>query len=95
MNYNGKEYQFVGIAKSNCNLTLASIEGREMIQQILTATRDKRVEIIGAICPTRFDTQLKKELEYLAKCTQSKIVILDDTFMIKQLKKYKSKKSES
>lgn len=95
VNYNGKEYQFVGIAKSNCNLTLASIEGREMIQQILTATRDKRVEIIGAICPTRFDTQLKKELEYLAKCTQSKIVILDDTFMIKQLKKYKSKKSES
>lgn len=95
VNYDGKEHQFVGIAKSYCNLTLGSSEGRAMIQQILTATRDKRVEIIGAICPTKFDTQLEKELEYLAKCTQSKIVILDDTFMIKQLKNYKNKKSEN
>lgn len=89
--YKGKEYQFVGIAKSSCNLTHASKEGREMIQQILSATQDKRVEIIGAVCPARFDTQLEKDLEYIAKCTQSKIIILDDVFMMKQLKLYKNK----
>lgn len=89
--YRGKEYQFVGIAKSSCNLTHASKEGREMIQQILSATQDKRVEIIGAVCPTRFDTQLEKDLEYIAKCTQSKIIILDDIFMMKQLKFYRNK----
>lgn len=89
--YKGKEYQFVGIAKSSCNLTHASKEGREMIQQILSATQDKRVEIIGAVCPARFDTQLEKDLEYIARCTQSKIIILDDIFMMKQLKLYKNK----
>ena len=89
--YKGKEYQFVGIAKSSCNLTHASKEGREMIQQILSATQDKRVEIIGAVCPARFDNQLEKDLEYIAKCTQSKIIILDDVFMMKQLKLYKNK----
>ena len=62
-----------------------------MIQQILSATQDKRVEIIGAVCPARFDTQLEKDLEYIAKCTQSKIIILDDVFMMKQLKLYKNK----
>lgn len=88
--YKGIEYQFVGIAKSSCNLTHASKEGREMIQQILSATQDKRVEIIGAVCPVRFNTQLEKDLEYIAKCTQSKIIILDDVFMMKQLKLYKN-----
>ena len=58
--YKGKEYQFIGIAKSSCNLTHASKEGREMIQQILSATQDKRVEIIGAVCPARFDTHNSK-----------------------------------
>ncbi|MDO4391880.1 MAG: hypothetical protein Q4C11_02100 [Clostridium sp.] len=88
--YKGIEYQFVGIVKSSCNLTHASKEGRGMIQQILSATQDKRVEIIGAVCPVRFDTQLEKDLEYIAKCTQSKIIILDDVFMMKQLKLYKN-----
>lgn len=92
--YKGKEYQFVGIAKSSCNLTHASKEGREMIQQILSATQDKRIEIIGAVCPARFDTQLEKDLEYIAKCTESKIVILDDIFMMKQLKFYKNHNGE-
>ena len=32
----------------------------------------------------------EKDLEYIAKCTQSKIVILDDNFMIRQLKYYKN-----
>ena len=62
-----------------------------MIQQILSSTQDKRIELIGAICPARFDTQLEKDLEYIAKCTRSKIVILDDQFMIKQLKHYENK----
>ena len=91
INYKQDEYQFVGIAKSYCNLTHASKEGREMIQQILSATQDKRIEVIGAVCPVRFDTQLEKDLDYIAKCTQSKIVILDDRFMIRQLKHYRNK----
>ena len=60
-----------------------------MLQQILVASQDKqRIGIIGAICPAKFDEQLEKDIEYLAKCTQSKIAILDDIFMEKQLKNY-------
>lgn len=91
INYKKNEYQFVGIAKRYCNLTHASKEGREMIQQILSATQDKRIDVIGAVCPARFDAQLAKDLEYIAKCTQSKIIILDDKFMIRQLKYYINK----
>ena len=83
-----KKYQFVGIVKSSCNLTHASPQGREMIQQIISASQDRRIEIIGAVCPTRFDTQFEKDLDYIAKCTHSKIVILDDVFMMKQFKYY-------
>lgn len=87
--YQNDILEFVGIAKSACNLTLSSKESREMIQQILWTTHDKeRVDIIGAICPARFDTQLEKELEYIAKCTKSKILIMDDLFMQKLLKVY-------
>ena len=87
--YKNEKIEFVGIAKSNCNLTRSSKEAREMLQQILVASQDKqRIGIIGAICPTKFDEQLEKDIEYLAKCTQSKIVILDDIFMEKQLKNY-------
>ena len=53
-----------------------------MLQQILVASQDKqRIGIIGAICPAKFDEQLEKDIEYLSKCTKSKIVILDDIFM--------------
>ena len=87
--YKNKQFEFVGIAKSSCNLTRSSKEAREMIQQMLVASQDRqRIGIIGAICPTKFDEQLEKDIEYLAKCTQSKIVILDDLFMEKQLKYY-------
>ncbi len=87
--YKNKQFEFVGIAKSSCNLTRSSKEAREMIQQMLVASQDRqRIGIIGAICPIKFDEQLEKDIEYLAKCTQSKIVILDDLFMEKQLKYY-------
>ena len=87
--YKNEKIEFVGIAKSNCNLTRSCKEAREMLQQILVASQDKqRIGIIGAICPAKFDEQLEKDIEYLAKCTQSKIVILDDIFMEKQLKNY-------
>lgn len=92
---NDNELEFVGIVKSYCNLTHASKEGREMIQQILSSTQDKRINLIGAVCPARFDTQLEKDLEYIAKCTKSKIVILDDQFMLKQAKKYEDKSLEN
>ena len=87
--YKNEKIEFVGIAKSNCNLTRSCKEAREMLQQILVASQDKqRIGIIGAICPAKFDEQLEKDIEYLAKCTQSKILILDDIFMEKQLKNY-------
>ena len=87
--YKNEKIEFVGIAKSNCNLTRSCLAAREMLQQILIASQDKqRIGIIGAICPAKFDEQLEKDLEYLAKCTQSKIIILDDIFMEKQLKNY-------
>lgn len=90
--YCGKENELVGIIKSYCtSLTHACTPAREMMQQIISATQDKRVEIIAAICPSRFDTQLEKDIEYIAKCTHSKIIILDDRFMIKQLKYYEDK----
>ena len=85
----GKKYNFVGIAKSKTStgiLNLSSKESREMIQQIITMSRDKRVDIIGAICPAKFHDQLKQELRYIASITKTKIVILDDIFMCKLLK---------
>lgn len=86
---NGEKYNFVGIAKSRPSsgvLNLASKESREMIQQIITMSRDKRVDVIGAICPAKFHDQLKQELRYIASITKTKIVILDDIFMCKLLK---------
>ena len=89
--YKNERLEFVGIAKSSCNLTRACQAAREMLQQILVASQDReRIGIIGAICPAKFDEQLERDIEYLARCTQSKIVILDDIFMEKQLKNYKS-----
>ena len=84
----GKKYNFVGIAKSKTKsgvLNLSDKESREMIQQIITMSRDKRVDLIGAICPARFHDQLKQELYYIADITNTKIVILDDIFMCKLL----------
>lgn len=96
-NLNGEILQFVGIAKSPTKgdvLNLSEHESREMLQQILTMSHDKRVDIIGAICPMKFHDQLIKEIEYLSKITQTKIIILDDRFMVKQLKKYRTIKAE-
>ena len=87
--YEGKkEYNFVGIAKSRPKsgvLNLSNHASREMIQQILTMSRDKRVDVIGAICPAKFHDQLRQELYYLAKITKVRIIILDDIFMSKLL----------
>lgn len=85
---NGREYNFVGIAKSRPKtgiLNLSSKEGREMIQQILTMSHDKRVDVIGAICPAKFHDQLRQELYYSANVTNTKLMILDDIFMSKLL----------
>ena len=85
---NGEQYNLVGIIKSTPNsgvLNLSSSPSREMIQQILTMCSDKRAGIIAAICPARFDDQLKQNLNYLANVTHTKIIILDDIFMCKLL----------
>lgn len=90
----GKVYNFVGIAKSRPKtgiLNLSSKEGRELLQQIFTMTRDKRVDVIGAICPAKFHDQLRQELYYVAKVTNTKLMILDDIFMSKLLI-YKNKR---
>ena len=52
----------------------------------LYRSRDKRVDVIGAICPAKFHDQLKQELRYIANITKTKMVILDDMFMCKLLK---------
>lgn len=57
-----------------------------MLQQVLTMTHDRRAEIIAPICPMRFHPQLSAELEYIAKLTGKKLVILDDEFMVRLLK---------
>lgn len=91
-----KKYNFVGIAKSRTStgiLNISSKEGREMIQQIISMSRDKRVDVIGAICPSKFHDQIKQDLRYIANVTKTKIVILDDIFMCKLLK-YKINKNE-
>ena len=82
----GKKYNFVGIVKSRPKsgiLNLSDSASREMIQQVLTMSRDKRVNLIGAICPARFHDQLRQELYYIANITNTNIIILDDIFMCK------------
>lgn len=93
--YTGENLQFVGIAKSSTNkdvLNLSDNSSRELLQQILTMTHDKRVNVIGAICPMKFHDQLIKEIEYLSAISKVKMIILDDRFMIRQLKEYDEKK---
>lgn len=87
--YNNEEQRFVGIAKKyDKKFTSSSASAREMLHQVLRATQNRKINIIGAVCPSRFDEQFVSDLEYLAKCTESKIMILDDRFMVKQLKYY-------
>lgn len=85
---NGEINNLVGIIKSSPQskvLNLHSTASREMIQQIITMCRDRRVNVIAAICPARFDDQLIQDLNYIAKVTATKIIILDDIFMCKLL----------
>lgn len=94
--HNKQRQQFVGIAKSHVknktgNLTIATSAAEEMIRQILCATYDKRIDIIGAICPNRFDDQLRQTIRYISQITKTKICIFDDEIMTKQLQYYKSK----
>lgn len=88
--YSGENKRLVGIAKSKAGeletLSVSTKEAREMLQQVLTMTHDRRAEIIAPICPMRFHPQLSAELEYIAKLTGKKLVILDDEFMVRLLK---------
>lgn len=86
--YNGEKQRLVGIAKSKTGETLSvsTKEAREMLQQVLRMTHDRRAEIIAPICPMRFHPQLASELEYIAKLTGRKMVIFDDEFMVRLLK---------
>jgi len=92
----GHQCGLVGIAKSakkgNDVLNLCEPPAREMLQQIITATHDARIDIIAAICPMRFHDQLTEELRYIAKLTGKPIVILDDLFMAKQYKVFINQK---
>lgn len=87
----GKAFELVGVAKSagTESLTPASKSGREMIQQTLLFTHDKRIGIIAAICPMHFHDQMSQELAYISRLSGVKICILDDRFMIRQLKSYR------
>ena len=89
---NGYSQELVGIAKSAIKgkdvLTRSESSGRDMIQQVFSATHDARIGIVASICPMRFHDQLVEDLRYLAILTGKPIVILDEMFMIKQLKAY-------
>lgn len=59
-----------------------------MIQQIITASHDARIGVIGALCPMRFHDQLVAELRYLSMLLKKRIVIMDERYMIHQLNHY-------
>ena len=86
----GEKLRIVGIAKSKVGkqdtLTVSTAIGREMIQQVLSMSHDERVDIIAPICPMRFHPQLVAEIEYIARKTGKKAMVIDDEFMIRLLK---------
>lgn len=88
----GEEFELVGIAKSRIRkqevLNLSDAASKDMLQQFLSKTHDRRAGIIAVICPMRFHDQLKQELIYISKLTGTKFTILDDEFMVRQLKYY-------
>lgn len=93
VDYKGKRQTLVGIAKSKTKqdtLTLSSHPAREMIQQVITMSHDDRADIIAVICPMRFHPQLVAEISYLAKITNKKMIYMDDEFMIRLLKYYRT-----
>ena|GEM_PF-834968 len=87
---NNKQAKLVGIAKSSTKKTLtrSSAVGREITQQILTATHDNRIDLIAIISPDRFQDQLTEEFRYIARLTGKPMVILDDRYMIRQYKAF-------
>lgn len=91
--YKGEKMTLVGIAKSRNSkgdvLNLSDNSTREMLQQLLTMTRDKRVGVIALICPMRFHPQLVKEIQYISKLTKVRVLFFDDDFMIRLLAYYR------
>lgn len=94
VNLRGRNMTFCAAAKSvpsvkkNQKVTKSSLLGREIIQQVLDAFVDQRVEIVGVIYPYLLDDQLKYFLYHHAKVNNKRIVILDYEFMLKLLDKY-------
>jgi len=90
--YKGQRLELVGIAKSRQKnrdvLNLSDDSARELLQQFLSMTHDKRVGIISAICPMRFHEQLVQELKYISRLTAAKMTIFDDIFMTRLLDYY-------
>ena len=97
LTYNGKNLTFLGAAKSvnlrTPKITKASNTGREIIQQVIDAFNDSRVELIGVIYPNVIDDQLKYLLYHEAKVHNKKFVVLDKDFMINLLDKYLTDKN--
>lgn len=87
--YKQQTLELVGIAKSRNKdsevLNLSDSSARELIQQFLSMTHDKRVGIISAVCPMRFHEQLVQELKYVSRLSGAKMTIFDDIFMTKLL----------
>ena len=88
----------VGVIKStlpdNKNLTRASAPAREMLQQIFSMSQDTRVNVIAAVCPSRFQDQFEADLQYLSKLTGRSIVIFDDMYMCKQYKIFRESQKD-
>ena len=90
----GNPTMLVGVMKSATNqqssLTRSSEAAREMLQQSFLMAQDNRVGIIAAICPSRFQAQFIADLYYLSRITKKPIIVMDDLYMCKQLKAFKS-----
>ena len=88
--HNGQKYVFQGMAKSDPGerLTSSSKVGREIIQQFLKGVVDSRVEVLGPICPAKFDDQLLQDLKLLARVLNKKFFCWDDMKMVQLLDYY-------
>lgn len=72
------------------NLTRSLQSSREMFHQVFVLALDQRIDIVAAVCPSRFQDQFKEDLEYLSKLVNKPILVLDDLFMCKQFKAFKA-----
>lgn len=95
--YNGGRAKLVGAMKRalKSNLTRSTPFAREMFHQVFVLAQNSRIDIVAAVCPSRFQDQFREDLEYLSKLVNKPLIILDDLYMCRQLKAFKMMQSEN